>query len=67
MSKHCYFATYLASLNLSPQTIRTRRTCIGSAGICISASVGFPDPRDQSSLPLLKRVQAGIQRVHAGR
>ena len=28
-------------------------------------SLGLPDPRDQSSLPMLKRVQAGIQRVQA--
>ena len=29
--------------------------------------MGLPDPRDQSSLPLLKRVQAGIKRVRASR
>ena len=28
-------------------------------------SLGFPDLRDQSSLPMLKRVQAGIQRIQA--
>ena len=28
-------------------------------------SLGFPDLRDQSSLPVLKRVQAGIARVRA--
>ena len=29
--------------------------------------MGLPDPRDQSSLPLLKRVQAGIKWVRASR
>lgn len=28
-------------------------------------SLGLPDPRDQSSLPILKRVQAGISRTRA--
>ena len=28
-------------------------------------SLGLPDPREKSSLPVLKRVQAGIQRVGA--
>ena len=27
-------------------------------------SLGLPDPRDQGSLPILKRVQAGIHRAH---
>ena len=57
----CYFATYLASSDLSPQTIRTYLAAVRNMHI----SLGFPDPRDQSSLPLLKRVQAGIQRVQA--
>ena len=30
-------------------------------------SLGLPDPREQSSLPILKRVQAGISRVRLGR
>ena len=29
----------------------------------MQVSLGLPDPRHQSSLPMLKRVQAGIQRV----
>ena len=31
----------------------------------MQVSLGLPDPRDQSSLPMLKRVQAGIQRVRS--
>ena len=57
----CYFATYLATLELSPQTIKTYLSAARNQHV----SLGFPDPRDQSSLPLLKRVQAGIQRVQA--
>ena len=52
----CGFAAYLADEGLSPQTYL--------AGIRnMQLSLGFPDPRDQSSLPVLKRVQAGISRV----
>ena len=28
-------------------------------------SLGFPDPRDSSSLPILRRIQAGIQRIQS--
>ena len=34
-----------------------------SAVRSMQISLGFPDPREQSSLPLLKRVQAGIARA----
>ena len=31
--------------------------------VCIQISLGLPDPREHSSLPILKRVQAGIYRA----
>ena len=54
----CSFAAYLADQGLSPQTIKTYLAAVRSVQI----SLGLPDPRDQSSLPILKRVQAGISR-----
>ena len=57
----CGFASVLASKGLATQTIKTYLSAVRSMQI----SLGFPDPRDQSSLPILKRVQAGIQRVQA--
>jgi len=35
------------------------------AGRSAQISLGLPDPREQSSLPLLKRIQAGIKWVRA--
>ncbi len=55
----CYFATYLAKRNLAPQTIKSYLAAVRNAQI----AMGLPDPRDQSSMPLLKRVQAGISRI----
>ena len=52
----CSFAAYLADQGLSPQSIKTYLAAVRSVQI----SLGLPDPRDQSSLPILKRVQAGI-------
>ena len=57
----CYFASYLATRDLSAQTIKVYVAAVRDLHI----NMGFPDPRDHSSLPLLKRVQAGIQRVQA--
>ena len=54
----CSFAAYLADQGLSPQSIKTYLAAVRSVQI----SLGLPDPRDQSSLPILKRVQAGISR-----
>ncbi len=55
----CYFATYLAKKNLAPQTIKTYLAAVMNAQI----AMGLPDPRDQSSMPLLKRIQAGISKI----
>lgn len=57
----CSFAAYLADQGLAPQTIRSYLSAVRNTQI----SLGFPDPRDHSSLPILKRVQAGIQRVRS--
>ena len=57
----CYFASYLAAQQLSPQTIKTYL-----AGIrFMQITLGLPEPRAFSSLPRLRLVQAGIQRVYA--
>ena len=55
----CYFSVHMADQGLSPQTGRSYLAAMRSMQI----SLGPPDPRDQSSMPLLKRVQAGIRRV----
>ena len=57
----CYFASYLATTHLSPQTIKTYLAGIRHTQI----RLGLPEPREFSSLPRLKLVQAGISRVHA--
>ena len=57
----CRFAVFLANEGMAPQSIRTYLSALRNTQI----SMGYPDPRDQSSLPVLKRVQAGIKRAHA--
>ena len=63
LSEHllCSFAAYLADQGLAPQTGKSYLSALRSMQI----SLGLPDPRDQSSLPILKRVQAGISRTRA--
>jgi len=55
----CSFASYLASINLSPQTIKTYLAAVRFMHIYL----GFPDP--PSSSPTLKLVQRGIARNYA--
>ena len=55
----CTFAAFLADQGLAPQTIKSYLAAVRN----IQISLGFPDPREQSSLRLLKRVQAGISRM----
>lgn len=55
----CYYSAYLADQGLAPQTCRSYLAAVRSMQI----SLGLPDPRDHSSMPILKRVQAGIRRV----
>ncbi len=50
----CFYVSFLA-----PQTMKAYLAALRNAQI----SMGFPDPRDKSSLPLLKRIQAGISRI----
>ena len=54
----CCFAAFLADQGLKPQTVKGYLAAVRN----MQVSLGLPDPRDQSSLPMLKRVQAGIQR-----
>ena len=49
----CYFATYLGQEGLAAQTIKTYLATAHNLHI----SLGFPDLRDRSSLPLLRRIQ----------
>jgi len=57
----CSFAAFLADQGLAPQTGKGYLAAVRNMQI----SLGLPDPRDQSSMPMLRRVQAGIQRVRA--
>ena len=56
----CSFAAYMAEDRLSVQTYL-------AAVRNMQLSLGLPDPREQSSMPILKRVQAGISRARLGR
>ena len=55
----CSFATHLADEGLSPQTGKTYLAAVRNTQL----SLGLPDPREGSSMPLLKRVQTGIRRI----
>ena len=61
MTEHllCCFAAHLAEQGLAPQTCSSYLAAVRSMQI----TLGLPDPRDSSSLPILKRVQAGIRRA----
>ena len=49
-------SAYLADQGLAPQTCRSYLAAVRSMQI----SLGLPDPRDHSSMPILKRVQDGF-------
>eukprot|EP00731_Ephydatia_muelleri_P000372 Em0001g372a len=57
----CYFSTKLANDGLAPQTIKVYLSAIRS----MQLSLGLPLPREESSLPVLKRVLDGIRRTRA--
>ncbi len=59
----CFFATHLAEEGLAPQTGKAYLSALRNAQIYL----GLPDPRERSSLPLLKRIQAGISRTRLQR
>ena len=58
----CSFAVYMADQGLFPQTIKSYLAGLRN----MQLSLGLPDPREQSSLPILRRVQAGISRTRLG-
>lgn len=55
----CSFVAFLADQSLAPQTCKSYLSAVRDMQI----SLGLPDPREQSSLPVLKRVQAGVSRM----
>jgi hypothetical protein len=55
----CSYAAHLADQGLAPQTIKSYLAGVRN----MQLSLGLPDPRDHSSLPILRRVQAGISRA----
>ena len=55
----CSFLAFLADDGLAPQTGTAYLAAVRNMQI----SLGLPDPRDSSSMPILKRVQAGIKRA----
>ena len=59
----CYYASYLATQRLAPQTIKTYLAAIRYMQVIL----GLPEPREFSSLPRLRLVQSGIQRTHLQR
>ena len=59
----CAFAAFMADKGLAPQTIKSYLAAIRNTQL----SLGLPDPREHSSLPVLKRVQAGICRARLNR
>ena len=59
----CGFATFLAEDGLAPQSVKSYLAAVRNTQL----SLGLPDPREQSTLPVLKRVQLGISRSRLGR
>ena len=57
----CQFAAFLAQQGLTAQTVKTYIAAIRNLQI----SLGFPDPRDTSSLPRLKLVLMGLRRLQS--
>ena len=59
----CCFAAFMAEEGLAPQSIKSYLSAVRNTQL----SLGLPDPREQSALPVLKRVQMGISRARLGR
>jgi len=57
----CCFAVFLADQGPVPQTGKGYLAAVRN----MQLSLGLPDPREQSLLPILKRVQTGIRWVRA--
>ena len=58
----CCFASSMADEGLAPQSIKSYLVAVHNTQL----SLGLPDPREHSSLPVLKRVQMGISRARLG-
>ena len=65
VSEHllCSFAAFLGGEGLAPQTVISYLAAIRNTQLFL----GFPDPREHSALPVLRRVLAGISRSRIGR
>ena len=59
----CSFAAFLGDEGLAPQTVKSYLAAIRNTQL----SLGLPDPREQTALPVLRRVLAGISRSRIGR
>ena len=59
----CSFAAFMADDGLAPQTVKSYLAAVRNTQL----SLCLPDPREQSSLPILRRVLAGISRSRIGR
>ena len=57
----CCYAVYLAEEGLEQQMIKAYSAAVRN----MQLSLGLPDPREQSALPILKQVQAGISHTQA--
>ena len=55
----CSYAAFLADQRLASQTIKSYLSALRN----LQLTLGLPDPREKSSMPILKRVQAGIRRI----
>ena len=53
----------MAEEGLAPQTGKSYMAAVRN----VQLSLGLPDPREKSSLPVLRRVQAGISRLRLSR
>ena len=59
----CSFAAFMGDEGLAPQTVKSYLPAIRN----MQLSLGLPDPQKHSSLPVLRRVLAGISRSRVGR
>ena len=55
----CSYAAFLADQGLASYTIKSYLSALRN----LQLTLGLPDPREKSSMPILKRVQAGIRRI----
>ena len=58
----CAFTAYMVDSGLTPQTVKSYLSAIRNSQLLLA----LPDLREQSSLPMSKRLQAGISRAQLG-